>query len=293
MENSRDRRQELGAFLRARREKVAPADAGLVTTGRRRTPGLRREEVAQLAGVGVTWYTWLEQGRAKGVSEQVLDAVARVLRMSEAERHHMLVLAERTPAKPAPPMALRPEHVLLLEQMLPWPAAVQTEAYEIVASNRAYRFLFSDLDAYPPDDRNCAWLMFTDPVWRGSLVEEELVLPDIAARLRARQAEHHEQPRWRVLVDRLRESSAEFRACWDRHEVAGDHPRLRRYRSPRAGLITVHFQSLWLDPALGSRLIVLVPADAESRERLARSAALLEAAPAWTAREDAVDALAG
>src|SRR5690606_6674448 len=148
MPQTLDRRRELGAFLRARREKVAPEEVGLAATGRRRTPGLRREEVAQLAGVGVTWYTWLAQGRAKGASEQVLEAVARALRMTEAERHHLLVLADRVPPAPAPPMALRPEHGQLLEQMLPWPAALQTDAYEIVASNRAYRFVFSDLDAY-------------------------------------------------------------------------------------------------------------------------------------------------
>ncbi|MGP4917018.1 helix-turn-helix transcriptional regulator [Brachybacterium tyrofermentans] len=286
MESSAERRKQLGAFLRARREKVTPEQVGLPPLGRRRTPGLRREEVAQLSGIGTTWYTWLEQGRATGVSDQVLEAVARVLRMTDAERHHLLVLADRAPAKLGPLSALRPEHTALLEQLLPFPAAVQTDAYEIVASNRAYRFLFSDLDALPVQDRNCAWLMFTDPVWRGSLPNEDLVLPEIVARLRAHRAEHRGDPRWDELVDRLLAHSADFRELWEAYEVADDRPHLREYDSPHAGHLTVHFQSLWLDPDRGSRLIVMVPADEVSRERLERYSALIEAAPSWTARDD-------
>lgn len=292
MESSAARRKQLGAFLRARREKVTPDQVGLPPMGRRRTPGLRREEVAQLAGIGTTWYTWLEQGRATGVSEQVLEAVARVLRMSEAERHHLFVLADRAPVKHAPLMTLRPEHTALIEQLLPFPAAVQTDAYEIVASNRIYRYLFGDLDALPVGDRNCAWLMFTDPIWRGSLVDEDIVLPEIVARLRARRAEHRGEPRWDALVERLLTHSEDFRALWESYEVADDRPRLRQYGSPHAGHLEVHFQSLWIDPDRGSRIIVMVPADETTRERLERFATLIEAAPAWTAREDAVAALA-
>ncbi|WP_114853519.1 helix-turn-helix transcriptional regulator [Brachybacterium sp. YJGR34] len=292
MEQSEARRKELGAFLRARREAVTPQQAGLPDLGRRRTPGLRREEVAQLAGIGATWYTWLEQGRAAGVSDQVLEAVARVLRLSEAERRHMLVLADRSPALPEPPLTLGPEHLAVLEQLLPFPAAIQDDAYEIVATNRAYRFLFSDLDAYPVQERNCAWLMFTDPVWRGSLVEEERVLPEIVGRLRAHRAEHHGGPRWSELVERLSARSEDFRQLWGQREVADEGSRLRAYRSPRAGLLSVHFQSLWIDPRRGTRLVVMSPADTATRERLERHAALLEAAPAWTAREGVAASLA-
>ncbi|WP_110589780.1 helix-turn-helix transcriptional regulator [Microbacterium suaedae] len=293
MDDPDERRRQLGAFLRARRERVSPREAGIAVSGRRRTPGLRREEVAQQAGIGITWYTWLEQGRATGVSEQVLEAVARVLRMNEAERRHMRVLADRAPAVAhLPPMSLRPEHVAVLEQLLPFPAAIQTDGYDIVAANRAYRFLFSDLDAFAPDERNCAWLMFTNPTWRGSLVDESLVLPDIAARLRAHAAEHRDEPRWEVLIERLRSESADFRGYWDDYEVADERPRLRRYASPRAGRLTTHFQSLWIDPGRGTRIIVMSPADAASTARLERFGALIEAAPAWTGRDDVVGELA-
>lgn len=209
-----------------------------------------------------------------------------MLRMTDAERHHLFVLADRAPAKLAPLLTLRAEHTAVLEQLLPFPAAVQTDAYEIVASNRAYRYLFGDLDALPVHDRNCAWLMFTDPVWRGSLPNEDVVLPGIVARLRARRAEHRGEPRWDELVDRLLAHSADFRALWEAYEVADDRPRVREYDSPHAGHLTVHFQSLWIDPDRGTRLIVMVPADDVSRERLERHSALIEAAPPWTARDD-------
>ncbi|MBL0886277.1 helix-turn-helix transcriptional regulator [Myceligenerans indicum] len=281
-------RAALGAFLRARRARVTPADVGLPGGGRRRTPGLRREEVAQLAGVGVTWYTWLEQGRARNVSDQVLESVARVLRLEAPERRHLMVLAGRAPgATPGPPMDLRPEHVAVLEKLLPYPAAVQTDCYDLVASNRTYRFLFTDLDAYPTEDRNCAWLMFTDPQWRGSLLCEDDVLREITARLRARQPEYRQDPRWRALLNRLREASPDFDRYWETYELEGDQPRLRRYRSPRAGRLEVQFQSLWLDRGRGERIIVMTPADDATAQRLERLDALVGAAPRWTSRDDA------
>ncbi|MFD6135987.1 helix-turn-helix transcriptional regulator [Isoptericola sp. NPDC060257] len=281
-------RAALGAFLRERRGRVTPGDVGLPAGGRRRTPGLRREEVAQLAGVGVTWYTWLEQGRARNVSDQVLEAVARVLRLDGAERRHLMVLAGReTAVAPGPPPGVRPEQLAVLAGLLPYPAAVQTDAYDLLAANRAYRYLFDDLDARPPEDRNCAWLMFTEPRWRGALGEaEDTVLHNIAARLRAREPEHRDDPRWSALLARLRASSADFVRHWESYDVAGDGTQLRHYRSARAGRLDVHFQSLWLDRARGDRIIVMTPADEATAQRLERLDALVGAAPAVTSRDD-------
>ncbi|MEL7977542.1 helix-turn-helix transcriptional regulator [Isoptericola sp. F-RaC21] len=281
-------RAALGGFLRERRGRVTPGDVGLPASGRRRTPGLRREEVAQLAGVGVTWYTWLEQGRAKNVSDQVLEAVARVLRLDDAEHRHLMVLAGREPAvAPAAGTPVRPEHLAVLERLLPYPAALQTDAYDLLASNRTYRYLFDDLDARPAGDRNCAWLMFTHPRWRGSLVDDEDVLRDIAGRLRGKEPEYREDPRWRTLLARLREASPDFVRLWDAYDVAGDRTQLRRYDSPRAGRLDVHFQSLWLDRARGDRIIVMTPADEDSRQRLERLDTLVGAAPSVTTADDA------
>ena len=280
----------LGAFLRERRGRVTPADVGLPQAGRRRTPGLRREEVAQLAGVGVTWYTWLEQGRAPNPSDQVLDAVAQALRLRAEERRHLMILAGRTgdagSDAPSPLMVVRPEHVAILERLLPFPAAIQTAAYDLVAANRSYRFLFGDLDSVDPADRNCAWLLFTHDDWHNSLVEPEVVLRDLAGRLRAREAEFRHHPRWSGLLGGLRERSPEFVRYWDEHEVRGDRPgQLRRYRSSRVGRVDTIFQSLWLDRDRGERMVVLTPADAASAKRLERLDSLVGAAPAWTARD--------
>ncbi|MGF0115136.1 helix-turn-helix transcriptional regulator [Promicromonospora sp. Marseille-Q5078] len=282
-------RAALGEFLRERRGRVRPGDVGLPAGGRRRTPGLRREEVAQLAGVGVTWYTWLEQGRAKNVSDQVLDAVARVLRLDPAERRHLMALAGREAAvAPGAPAEVRPEQLAVLAGLLPFPAAVQTDGYDLLAANRAYRYLFDDLDAHPPEERNCAWLMYTDPRWRGALGDaEDTVLHDIAARLRAREPEHRDDPRWAALVSRLRAASPDFVRHWESYDVAADRTQLRRYRSPRVGRLDVHFQSLWLDRARGDRIILMTPADDATAQRLERLDALVGAAPATTSRDDA------
>lgn len=279
----------LGAYLRERRARVTPADVGLPQLGRRRTPGLRREEVAQLAGVGVTWYTWLEQGRAPNPSDQVLDAVAQALRMHPEERRHLMLLAGRTGdvthRVPDPQMRVRPEHVAILEQLLPLPAAIQTAAYDLVAVNRSYRFLFTDLDAVDPVDRNCAWLLFTDESWRSILVEPELVLRDLAGRLRARSVEYPQDPRWCSLLGGLRERSPEFVQYWNEYEVRDDRTQLRRYHSARVGRLDTVFQSLWIDRERGERLIVLTAADGTTQRRLERLDALVGAAPAWTARD--------
>ncbi|MFC8796377.1 helix-turn-helix transcriptional regulator [Promicromonospora sp. NPDC057138] len=281
--------QALGAFLRERRGRVTPADVGLPQAGRRRTPGLRREEVAQLAGVGVTWYTWLEQGRAPNPSDQVLDAVARALRLRADERRHLMLLAGRTtdagPHAPAPLTEVRPEHVAILERLLPFPAAIQTAAYDLVAANRSYRFFFGDLDSVDPVDRNCAWLLFTHDEWRDCLVEPEAVLRDLAARLRARETEFPQDPRWPGLLASLREHSPEFVRYWDEYEVRGDRTQLRRYQSSRVGRLDTIFQSLWLDRERGERIVVLTAADAVSARRLERLDSLVGAAPTWTARD--------
>ena len=188
-------------------------------------------------------------------------------------------------------MQVRPEHVAILERLLPFPAAIQTAAYDLVAANRSYRFLFGDLDSVDPADRNCAWLLFTHDDWHDSLVEPETVLRDLAGRLRAREAEFRHHPRWSGLLGNLRERSPEFVRYWDEHEVRGERPgQLRRYRSSRVGRVDTVFQSLWLDRDRGERMVVLTPADAASARRLERLDSLVGAAPAWTARDGVLTA---
>ncbi|WP_326837337.1 helix-turn-helix domain-containing protein [Amycolatopsis rhabdoformis] len=161
------RRQELGSFLRSRRERLSPEQVGLPLTGRRRTPGLRREEVAHLAGMGVTWYPWLEQGRDIKVSEQVLAAIATTLRLDPYERSHLYTLA----GHPEPPTerdcAAIPSIVLtMLRHLEPIPATVFNARFDLLACNRTYEQLVGGLEQVPFEDRNLLLLMFTSPTWR-------------------------------------------------------------------------------------------------------------------------------
>jgi transcriptional regulator with XRE-family HTH domain len=216
------RRKELGAFLRSRREAITPGQVGLPGHGRRRTPGLRREEVAQLAGVGVTWYTWLEQGRDITVSGQVLEAISRTLMLDPAERNHLFTLAgggEHALQKEC--QSLAPSIQAILDGLDPFPAAVQNARFQILAFNDAYDRLIDELSALPFEDRNSLWLCFTNPRWRAAIVDWEDAVGRMVAQLRAAMAEHVADRAWKELVGRLIAASPEFAELWERHEVRG------------------------------------------------------------------------
>ncbi|NEE13175.1 helix-turn-helix domain-containing protein [Streptomyces sp. SID7499] len=263
------RRHELAAFLRSRRERIAPEQVGLPRGRRRRTPGLRREEVAQLSAVGVTWYTWLEQARDIQVSVQVLDALARALLLDPSERAHLFRLAgaaDPTPATTCP--SVTPAMRTLLEQVEPFPACLQNSRYDILAHNRTYGLLLCDLDAVPPEDRNCMLLSYTHPEWQSSIVHLEETQRLMAARFRATMAGHLTEPAWKMLLDRLHAESPAFRTAWDRHEVVAHRTKRKEFLNRHVGRVTVDHTDLWLTPGTGPRIVTYVPADEESRERL-------------------------
>lgn len=264
------RRHELAEFLRSRRERIAPEQVGLVRGPRRRTPGLRREEVAHLSSVGVTWYTWLEQARDIQVSAQVLDAVARALLLDVSEREHLFSLAgSLDPAPPADCPSVTPAVRALLDQLGHIPACVQNSRYDTVAYNATYGRLLCDLDRKPPEDRNCMWLAFTDPEWREAVVDLPSTHRIMAARFRAAMAEHLAEPAWTTLLARLEGASAEFRKVWARHEVVGGQVAKAKYiRNAHVGMLHVEHTNLWLGPRTGPRLVTYVPLDEETRERL-------------------------
>ncbi|MDQ0748324.1 hypothetical protein QF034_002555 [Streptomyces africanus] len=263
------RRHELAAFLRSRRERIAPEQVGLPRGRRRRTPGLRREEVAQLSAVGVTWYTWLEQARDIQVSVQVLDALARALLLDPSERAHLFRLAgaaDPTPATTCP--SVTPAMRAVLEQVEPFPACLQNSRYDILAHNRTYGLLLCDLDAVPPEDRNCMVLSYTHAEWQSSIVHLEETQRLMAARFRAAMAGHLAEPAWTMLLKRLRTESPAFRAAWDRHEVVAHRTKRKEFLNHHVGRITVDHTDFWLTPGTGPRIVTYVPADQESRDRL-------------------------
>ncbi|KUJ70650.1 XRE family transcriptional regulator [Streptomyces albus subsp. albus] len=272
------RRTELAAFLRSRRERITPEQVGLPRGRRRRTPGLRREEVAQLSAVGVTWYTWLEQARDIQVSAQVLDALARALMLDRSERAHLFALGGA--ADPAPNSectGVTPALRALLDQLDPFPACLQNSRFDILAHNTTYGRLMCDLDALPPEDRNCMWLAFTNEEWRATLVDRDETVRAMAAKFRGSMAEHLAEPPWKALLARLQEASPEFREIWDRHEVLRPGDRTKYYRQAQVGLLRLTYTGLWTAPGPGPRIVTYTPGDEESRARLERLHALVRA----------------
>lgn len=273
------RRGELAAFLRSRRERISPEQVGLPRGSRRRTPGLRREEVAQLASVGVTWYTWLEQARDIQVSSQVLDSLARALMLDRGERGHLFALANATDPTPGKDCTgITPALHAMLRGLEPYPACIQNARYDILAHNRTYGHLLGDLDAVPPEDRNCLWLYFTHPGWITGTVDRAEATRAIVAKFRSSMAEHLAEPAWKCLLRRLLDTSEEFRRLWARHEVADiTVQRTRLLDQPQVGLLRLDYTSLWTGPAPGARLLTFTPADEETAARLERLHTLVTA----------------
>lgn len=265
------RRGELSAFLRSRRERVRPEDVGLPPGGRRRTPGLRREEVAQLSGVGVTWYTWLEQGRDINVSAQVIDAIARTLRLDRHEWSHLSTLSGIARGPEPDQCAAVPDAVhRILSRVSPFPACVLNDRMDLLAYNRPYGEVIIDLDAIPVAERNLLWLAFTCPAWRASLVDCDRVTARLVASFRSAMASHLGESPWEDLVRRLIAASPAFAALWERHDVAPPGQRVKLVDSSRVGTLRLESANLWLSRVGGVRLVVYTPMDDETAERIER-----------------------
>ena len=215
------RRAELGEFLKARRARLSPADFGMPPGSRRRTPGLRREEVALLAGVGVTWYTWLEQGREINASTQVLDAVATTLRLDRVEREHLYRLAEATPLRTECSRQVIPDTIReIVHSLDPLPASLINSRFDHLLSNNASEDLFWDWHSLPCIHKNSLWCCVTEPAARGHLVEYDAHIRYLVARLRSAYSRHIGDPDWEEDLRRLASLSREFAELWARHEVA-------------------------------------------------------------------------
>lgn len=269
-----DSRKQLGAFLRARRESLDPQRLGLPRSGRRRTPGLRREEVAMLADVGVTWYTWLEQGREVNPSVAVMQAVAEALQCSELETRHLFVLAGLTPLESlnVPQCeGISPGTRRMLDSLLPQPASIQKPNFDIVAWNDAFcRLMGVDFSLIPEDERNCIYLYLTHPGWRSRLANPD-VLGNFVSYFRAAMAEHRGEPAWENKLARFFAASAEFEALWhQRYEVRGVENQIKTFRHPEFGEFQLQQMYWYSAPRNGSRLLVYLPVDDVGEGVLAR-----------------------
>jgi transcriptional regulator with XRE-family HTH domain len=270
------RRAELADFLRTRRAAIQPEDVGLPGGGRRRTPGLRREEVAQLAGVGSTWYTWLEQGRDVRASLDVLEALSRALRLTQAERAHLILLGrgeEAPPSRRQPAERVSPDMRRLIENLGPNPAYVIGRRWDYLAWNDAATVILGDLSRVPRARRNHAWLTFTDPARRQMFPDWELTSRRLVAKFRADSARHVGDPDFEDLIAALRRTSPEFCSAWSRHEVARGGAGRKELRHPIAGPLIFSQAVMRPDENPEQRLILYTPLPELDTQR--RFAALL------------------
>jgi transcriptional regulator with XRE-family HTH domain len=265
------RRDELAAFLRARRDALSPADVGLPEGRSRRTKGLRREEIAMLAGVSVTWYTWLEQGRPINASVDVLAALARALHLDDAERQHLLALAAREPREPIETVEHAPDALVrLITSMEPAPAYVLGPRWEFLAWNRPQSLLYPMIDRLADEDRNLLWVVFAEPNARRLLADWPRQARRIMAEYRSGTAALRHDPQVVELIDRLVAASADFAEWWPQLDVAQFQTRLRRYSHPRAGDLVFEYQQLTPSEWPGLRVVCQLPVPGDdSAERLA------------------------
>lgn len=262
-----DRRRELGEFLRQRRTRIDPEQWGLVIRKRRRSTGLRREEVADLAGVSTTWYTWLEQGRDINVSEQVLLAVGRVLLLDHHELDYLFTLTGRVAPSDTGLRTELPETVdVVMRQLDPLPAAVYNPRLDILAFNEGYRWLMG-MDLYPRPDHNALLLRFTNKDWQARIDPDMDTIATTVANFRAAYARHVGEPAWKDLIGRL-EGIALFDELWARHDVEPRTGLVKKYVHPEAGPLTFDSIPLWISKSSDVRITVYTPADAASKDAL-------------------------
>ncbi|WP_405013878.1 helix-turn-helix transcriptional regulator [Kitasatospora sp. NBC_01539] len=284
MTGTQVRRRALSSFLRSRRARLSPADVGMAPGVRRRTPGLRREELAVLAGVGVTWYTWLEQGRDINPSPEVLAALARTLRLDEAESAYLFRLAGCAPLPAVPEAAPEVPEVLrrLVESQAPAPALLVDAAWDVRAWNASAEALFA-LSACAAAERNLAWAVFANDAHRARVVDWERHARRTLAELRSAFGElgGESSPagaRLAALIRRLRASFPEADRWLDEHAVQQRHGTEKTMLHETVGELLI--DQVALRAAGGFQLVVLAPRDEATAERLTRLASASAPAPA-------------
>jgi transcriptional regulator with XRE-family HTH domain len=267
-------KQELGAFLRSRRERLRPEDVGLPSGPRRRTPGLRREEVAVLAHISTEYYVRLEQGRAPRPSGEVLAGIAGALRLTDAESSHLHVLAGTAPARTGLLRRdVRPS-ILALVDRLPQTAAFVTSAvFEVLAWNDLAAALMGDFAVLAPQDRNLARWAFLGPARPGATLYGISNIAEFRHRavagLRAALARYPADPAVTGLIEELRDDSPEFARLWERHDVQAAPVLTKTFRHPVVGEITVDCDSLTLTDRDQQLVLYSAPSGSHAAEALA------------------------
>jgi len=258
-----------GEFLRACRLRLDPASLGFAP-GRRRTPGLRREEVAQLASISPTWYTWLEQGRGGAPSKAVLNRIASGLRLTATEREHLFILAFGHPPEShfRGPDTITPRLQRVLDAMTDSPAIIKTVSWDVIAWNRAAAAVLTDYGAIAREKRNILRLMFSDSQVRSLQKEWESVASIVVNAFRADVTRAGRPPETDRLIEELSLSSPEFAALWRRNDVAGHAEGIKHLHHPQLQDIALEFSTFIVDGRPDLSMMVFNPADEQSQQRI-------------------------
>jgi transcriptional regulator with XRE-family HTH domain len=264
----------LGTFLRERRTRLDPAALGY-GGGRRRTPGLRREEVAQRAGISATWYSWLEQGRGGPPSAHVLDRLAKALMLTGVEREHLYLIALGRPpeVRYRPPGGVTPRLQSVLDALDACPALIRTATWDVIAWNRAAAAVFTDYGALPSAERNLLRLLFLDPGARQVSFDWERVARFVVGAFRADTARAGAAGTVQPLVDELCATSPDFATMWRDSQVHGSCDSLRRLRHPELGEIALEFSAFAVDGRPDLAMLVYTPVSADDAVRIRALAA--------------------
>jgi len=269
METDNQRYEKLGNFIKARRERIHPTQVGISDTSRRRTSGLRREEVAMLAGIGVTWYTWLEQGRHIRISPSVLRSIARVLMLNEYETLYLFELAKLTPEKPLQPIqTLKPIFQHVLDSLVYSPAILLDVYWNVVGWNAAYTAVFVDCSQIDISHRNLIKIMFTHAEYRNRFEDWEIKAKEMLARFRVSCDGYSNDPWLRRGIESLREESEEFNTWWPLHDVEAEREITKTIRHPEAGNLFFE-HTVFMTPENELRLYIDTPLrHTETEEKL-------------------------
>jgi len=247
--------------LKTRRAKISPSQVGLSEGLRRRTPGLRREEVAHIAGIGLTWYTWLEQGRAIQVSADVLESLSRVLMLDEQERIHLYTLARQALPTDIPSYqeTVSPMLQHVLDNLILSPSFIMDTRWNIIAWNKAASVVFADFSKIDVSKRNMVWMMFTYDDYKKLFIDWEFHAQGILARFRSTSGQYIEDPWFVKFIEKLKRESEEFNLWWSRHDVQRNSEIYKKLKHPIVGELLFEFSSFEVSDNSNLKLIVNTP----------------------------------
>lgn len=261
LNSEKQRYMELADFLKTRRAKILPSQVGLSSATRRRTPGLRREEVAQLAGIGVTWYTWLEQGRPIQVSNQVIESLSRVLLLDRQERIHLFLLANQpVPAEiPGYQGTISPILQHVLDSLVLCPSLVTDQRWNVIGWNKAACAILGDFSKMSVRERNIVWAMFTDNKFKQLYVNWDHHAKGLLGRFRSTCGQYIEDSWLTQFIDDLKKESKEFNLWWPLHEIKSNNEVYKQLNHPVAGILEFEVSNFDISDNSGLKMIVHIP----------------------------------